>query len=208
LSAKLEIRKKLYFFGGILMKCAYCKEKACYQGKDCASLREDVENILSDDEIKIMRIAAHIESSGYMKLTRIEEVIRFTQMMDFKKIGLAFCIGLAAEAEIAHKIFEKHFEVISICCKVCGIPKEQYNLDKIIDERYEAMCNPIGQAELFNREGTDMNIILGLCIGHDILFTKHCKAPVTTLVVKDRVLAHNPAGALYSGYYRKRLGIS
>lgn len=31
--------------------------------------------------------------------------------------------------------------------------------------------------------------------------TKHSQAPVTTLVVKDRVLAHNPAGALYSAYY-------
>jgi len=43
---------------------------------------------------------------------------------------------------------------------------------------------------------------VGLCVGHDMLFTRHSRAPVTTLVVKDRVLAHNPAGALYSGYYR------
>jgi uncharacterized metal-binding protein len=28
---------------------------------------------------------------------------------------------------------------------------------------------------------------------------------VTTFVVKDRVLAHNPVGALYSGYWRKRI---
>ena len=32
-------------------------------------------------------------------------------------------------------------------------------------------------------------------MGHDILFTKHSKAPVTTLAVKDRVLTHNPLGA-------------
>lgn len=37
-----------------------------------------------------------------------------------------------------------------------------------------------------------------------ILFTKYSNAPVTTLVVKDRVLAHNPIGAIYSGFYRKK----
>ncbi len=67
------------------------------------------------------------------------------------------------------------------------------------------MCNPIGQALVLNKEKTDLNIILGLCIGHDILFTQHSAAPVTTLAVKDRVLAHNPLGALYSGYYLKKL---
>ena len=53
-----------------------------------------------------------------------------------------------------------------------------------------------------------MNILVGLCVGHDMLFTKHSKAPVTTFIVKDRVLAHNPAGAIYSGYYKKnRFGL-
>jgi uncharacterized metal-binding protein len=30
-------------------------------------------------------------------------------------------------------------------------------------------------------------------------------APVTTLIVKDRVLAHNPAGAIYSPYIRRTM---
>jgi uncharacterized metal-binding protein len=76
---------------------------------------------------------------------------------------------------------------------------------EIEPEEVEAMCNPIGQALILNREKTDLNIILGLCIGHDILFTQYSDAPVTTLAVKDRVLAHNPLGALYSGYYFKKL---
>ena len=56
-----------------------------------------------------------------------------------------------------------------------------------------------------NKETTDLNIILGLCIGHDILFTQHSEAPVTTIVVKDRVLAHNPVGAIYSNYYLRNV---
>jgi uncharacterized metal-binding protein len=45
-------------------------------------------------------------------------------------------------------------------------------------------------------------VIIGLCVGHDMLFTSNSKAPVTTLIVKDRMLGHNPIIALYSGYHR------
>lgn len=50
---------------------------------------------------------------------------------------------------------------------------------------------------------TDLNIAIGLCVGHDALFSKYSDAPVTTLIAKDRVLGHNPVAALYSGYYKK-----
>ncbi len=38
--------------------------------------------------------------------------------------------------------------------------------------------------------------MLGLCVGHDSLFFKHAQGLTTVLVAKDRVLAHNPIGAL------------
>jgi uncharacterized metal-binding protein len=49
--------------------------------------------------------------------------------------------------------------------------------------------------------------MVGLCLGHDILFIKRSKADVTPLVVKDLVLCHNPVGALYlhKQYFKKRL---
>ena len=69
------------------------------------------------------------------------------------------------------------------------------------------MCNPILQAEFLNRQETEFNIVMGLCVGHDSLFYKYSEALVTTLVAKDRVLAHNPAGALYQAkaYYKRLL---
>jgi uncharacterized metal-binding protein len=69
------------------------------------------------------------------------------------------------------------------------------------------MCNPIGQAEFLNDAKTDFNIILGLCVGHDSLFIKYSKAPITVFAVKDRVLAHNPLGAIYQAeaYYKDKL---
>jgi uncharacterized metal-binding protein len=36
-----------------------------------------------------------------------------------------------------------------------------------------------------------------------MLFTRHSSAPVSTVIVKDRVLANNPAGALYSPYWMR-----
>ena len=43
-------------------------------------------------------------------------------------------------------------------------------------------------------------------MGHDSLFYRHCEAPVTTLVAKDRVTGHNPVAAIYcaDGYFSGR----
>ena len=49
---------------------------------------------------------------------------------------------------------------------------------------------------------TSFNIIVGLCVGHDMLFTMNSKAPVTTLIVKDRFTGHNPVISLYTKYHR------
>ena len=68
------------------------------------------------------------------------------------------------------------------------------------------MCNPIDQAELLNDAGTQLNLIVGLCVGHDSLFIKYSRALCTSVITKDRILAHNPAAALYqTGCYYSRL---
>ena len=54
-------------------------------------------------------------------------------------------------------------------------------------------------------EQTEFNVMIGLCVGHDTIFLQHSAAPVTVLIVKDRVLGHNPVQALYlanTGYSR------
>jgi len=189
------------------MKCALCDDKECYKGKDCTGGSEDVAKRYTGGDLQTLRTASEIEAKYYMKKTRIEELIIFARRMGYKRLGIAFCIGLEKEARVLHGILEKGFETHSVCCKVCGMDKSLFKVTRLHPERdgVEAICNPIWQAQILNEAGTDLNIILGLCIGHDILFTKHSKAPVTTIAVKDRVLAHNPLGAIYSGYYQKRL---
>jgi uncharacterized metal-binding protein len=72
------------------------------------------------------------------------------------------------------------------------------------------MCNPVYQAKLLNDEKVDLNVLLGLCVGHDSLFFKYGEAPTTVLAVKDRVTGHNPLAAIYladSYYKRIRTGV-
>ena len=65
------------------------------------------------------------------------------------------------------------------------------------------------QARLLNEARTDLNVVIGLCVGHDSLFYKYSEAYATTLVTKDRVTGNNPAAALYTAesYYRKKFGL-
>ena len=143
------------------------------------------------------------------KIPRLEEIIQFARKCNYQKLGIAFCVGLRNEAKITSDIFESNgFSVVSVCCKAGQIPKEHIGLkgnEKIMgSDLMETMCNPITQAEVLNKEGIDLAILLGLCVGHDSLFFKYCNVPCTVLAVKDRVLAHNPLAAIYlsnSTYY-------
>ncbi len=143
--------------------------------------------------------------------TRVEEICEFAAKMAYRKIGVAFCGGLHAEARAFTDVLMAHgFDVVSVRCKVGCTPKEAIGVhddEKIRIGAFEAMCSPIVQAALLNAEATELNVLIGLCVGHDALFFKYSKAFTTVLVAKDRVLAHNPVGALYTtgSYYAKLL---
>lgn len=188
------------------MKCDLCPDKNCSQGKDCWEIKGDIQNMYSSPEDqKILQVSTAIEGNYYLQKTRVEELIIFCREMNYRRLGVAFCLGLEKEAQILCTFLRKHFTVSSICCKVCGVSKEDFGLKKIDPHRHEIMCNPLMQAKVLQDENTELNIIVGLCLGHDLLFTKYSHAPVTTLIVKDRLLAHNPAGALYSRFYTNRI---
>lgn len=188
------------------MKCAECSDRQCYLGaRDCTGGRYDTDRLYADPaDDQAHRISTWLEGAHYMQLTRLEEIRSYAAEAGYEKLGIAFCIGFSQEAKLLAEILSRHFAVCSACCKVTGTGKETRRLQQIDPCRYEAMCNPIVQAAALDRDGTELNIVLGLCVGHDILFNKYSKAPVTTFAVKDRVLAHNPLGALYSSYYRDK----
>lgn len=192
------------------MKCAKCTHRKCYlEGQNCTKINlEDVKEAYVGKNLAIMKAAACTEGRFYNNLTRLEETVEFSKLMGYKKIGLAFCIGLSQEAKLIEEYFSKFFEVSSVCCKVCGIDKKNLSLEQIKADAQEIMCNPIMQANVLKNDQVEFCITVGLCVGHDALFTSACTTPVSCLVAKDRVLAHNPLGAIYSRYWRKKLGIN
>ena len=191
------------------MKCAQCGHKNCYKiGQNCLGWSvEDVKEQYHGRDLEMMQAAACTEGRYYLKLTRLEESVEFAKLLGTKKIGLAFCIGLAEEAKLIEAYFAKFFEVHSVCCKVCAVEKNHLGLEPIKDGAKEVMCNPKVQAAVLNKEATELNFTVGLCVGHDMLFTSASASPVSCLVAKDRVMAHNPLGAIYSRYWRRKLGI-
>ena len=62
-------------------------------------------------------------------------------------------------------------------------------------------CDPEAVAQALNTRKTDLNVLVGFCVGADCIFNRNSEAPVTTIFVKDKSLANNPIGAVYSHYH-------
>ncbi len=199
--------------------CAYCQELACSHMEPdklpigcpmntCPAAYERAEGHM-EKELALGAWSARIEARGYCRWTRIEEIMELARGMNWSHLGVAFCAGLKQEARVTADIFRSHgFRVSSVICKTGAVEKARLALaeeDKIRPGQPEAMCYPIAQAEVLNELGTDFNVTVGLCVGHDSLFFRYSKGPATVLVAKDRVLAHNPVGAIYchASYYRR-----
>jgi uncharacterized metal-binding protein len=151
--------------------------------------------------------SGRLTERGYATYPRIQEAIEFSKEMKAGKVGLAACIGLIQELNQVTRLFEgAGFAVISANCQIGKIPPRDRLPDTAAAEMVGHLwCNPIAQAEIMNRAGTNLNFIIGLCMGHDMLFTRYSKAPVSTLIVKDRILGHNPAAALYASPMKNTL---
>lgn len=184
------------------MKCHSCTSKGCAKGEPCADFGS--RELYQEEDLCLLKTASDVEALYYCTLNRLEEIMEFARRMNYKKLGLAFCIGFTREASLTGDILSEEFEVHSVCCKVSAMKK-----DDIEGARRpwvgDISCNPMEQARILDGAGCQFNIVLGLCVGHDSLFYRHSKAPVTTFVVKDRVLGHNPVAVLYSQYLRKNL---
>lgn len=188
----------------------FCPTAALMEGAlEGASFDEALDLYLDDEENNRVTIAAaEVECENYCKMTRIEEIAEFAGKIGARRLGIATCVGLMREAAVAGKILRnKGFEVYGVACKVGAVPKIAVGLDMTHSALGKNMCNPILQAKILNEKETDLNIVVGLCVGHDSLFYKYSEALCTTLVTKDRVLGHNPVAALYQteSYYKRLL---
>lgn len=188
--------------------CLACRNRVCLLGEPCSSaasaaLKPDAE----PDSDRILETALDISFESERTLCRLSELIYFCLEMRYQRIGLAYCVDLEEPAAILTRVLRRFFKVYPVCCKIGGsMISDPLTLPTSTPERppfHQVACNPAGQAEALNRLDTDINVLAGLCMGADCVFSRLSDAPVTTLFVKDKSLANNPIGAVYSDYYLK-----
>ena len=171
----------------------------CESVEVSADERAEMIDAYQGEDLKIMQAATQTCSrTGRDGLCRVEETMDFAARMGYHKIGIANCGALQREALAAAKIFRLHgFEVFGASCKFASLTYDDFGCNEKLGVNPNSIaCNPIIQARRLNEWGSELNVILGLCVGHDTLFMKHAEAPCTYLVVKDRILANNPGAAL------------
>lgn len=178
----------------------------CQANKFWDVIEETKAKYFEPETAKIHLATAKILKRSSQQWPRVREAIELAKELGVKKVGLAVCVGLLREGrEFARFLNRAGLEVVSAGCMIGGVEPEETGVpDEYLYGRMIA-CNPIAQAEILNREGTELNYIYGLCTGHDTLFMKNSKAPVTCVVAKDVATANNPSGVLFSGIHRERL---
>lgn len=194
------------------LSCVDCRTQGCARGTGeypgfCPTARIGSEGAQASVEAygerefdaQVMAAASEVSTEAFQRRwCRVEETLAFFSRMGWERIGIASCSGLQEEAAIFAQILRvKGFAPYGVACKVGAVPKAAFDAPESCCDFGTVSCNPILQAQLLAQEGTQANVVMGLCVGHDMLFNEHSQAPVTTLVTKDRALFHNPVGALY-----------
>lgn len=145
--------------------------------------------LYNETDKAILKIA---EDSLNPKIDRIEEIIAYCTEAGIKNIGIANCISFEKEATQLQEILSaKGFTVEKVNCKLGKVP-----FNELVPGYKGVSCNPAGQAQFLAEKKTELNIMMGLCLGHDMIFNAKSAAPVTPLVVKDRKLKHKTLNAL------------
>ena len=186
--------------------CLACTDHVCLRGESCRLSKSFKDRpIVAREMARMLEASLDISSERERTLCRLSELIYFCLEMHYQRIGVAFCEDLREPAEILVRVLRRFFDVFPVSCKIGGKSDPATTTTEAFpnDKRRFVVCNPRGQAEVLNSLDTDLNVIVGICMGADCVFTQASESPVSTLFVKDRSLANNPIGAVYSDYYLK-----
>jgi uncharacterized metal-binding protein len=145
--------------------------------------------LYDNSALEIMQIA---DKTSDMSLNRIEQIRAFALVANYKSIGIANCFTFSREVDVIKQYLSKDFKVYTVDCKYGRIRKQ----DLLGGSGSRILCNPAGQAQYLNDKNTDLNISIGLCVGHDMIFNKKSLAPVTSVFTKDFTNNNNPGNAV------------
>lgn len=145
--------------------------------------KTDFTSLYDKEDRQVLKLA---EDSLNPRIDRVEEIIEYAKEAGMTRLGIANCTSVNKEAIQLEVIFqEAGFEVERVHCKYGKVP-----FNDLLPGYKGLSCNPAGQAKFLEDKETQLNVMMGLCLGHDILFNSKSKAPVTPLIVKDRKTRH------------------
>jgi uncharacterized metal-binding protein len=181
--------------GPVPIDCLTCQDRVCLRGggEACPGVPGPAVSPPPRGLGHLLEAATDIAREEERTLCRVSELVYLCLEMQFERVGIAFCQDLLEPTRILAGVLRRFFEVVPVWCKIGG------GGGGADDD--QSSCNPLGQAAALNAARTHINVVVGLCVGADCLFNRASEAPVTHLFVKDRSLANNPIGALYSEHY-------
>ncbi|MDD2458566.1 MAG: DUF1847 domain-containing protein [Eubacteriales bacterium] len=179
------------------MDCTKCVSKGCRTSVPCQDNKSEYLDLYQDDAIRPVTTAASslVDNGRAGNLSRLQEIIEYMHGMGYRKVGVAYCYGMEKDASLLRQqLSAAGFVAHMVSCTVDRVLETEVDLTK---SKPVVSCNPLGQAAQLNRLGVEFTLLMGLCLGHDILLQKNLAMDFTTFVVKDRVFQHNPIQALY-----------
>ena len=178
------------------MNCTTCFDKVCRKRQSSCNREnfaktEVINEYMDASTSAIVQAAAELVDSGRAgQLSRLEEIIEYATLMKHKRLGVAYCYGMEQHVKILESMLtERGFTVAAVSCSVGGLKQSEVNSESCI---HKVSCNPLGQAQQLNSENVDLTLIVGICMGHDILINRNLNMDFTTFVVKDRLYNHAP----------------
>lgn len=176
------------------MNCTICDDSICRKQQSSCNRKiydsaEVIDQYKDPSNSEIVLAAAKLEDSGRGgTLSRMEEIVAFANLMNYKRLGLAYFYGMKQHAKAIETILTgERFVVSAVSCSLCGLKQSEVNAAICI---LKVSCNPMGQAQQLNAEKVDLTLFIGICLGHDILLNRHLDMDFTTLIVKDRKFGH------------------
>jgi uncharacterized metal-binding protein/predicted Fe-Mo cluster-binding NifX family protein len=183
------------------LNCLGCRDRVCLWGQPCPHVSLPATAGPTGETREILEAAWDVALERERTLCRLAEVVYFALEMGYHRLGVAYCVDLEEPAAILTRVLQRFFDVMPVCCRVAGTVPVGGGVNADGPAVGGSVCDPSGMAFVLNEAKTDLNVVVGLCVGADCIFNREGKAPVTTLFVKDKSLANNPIGAVYSHYH-------
>jgi uncharacterized metal-binding protein len=182
------------------MNCTTCFNKVCRKqqiscNRENFNKSEIINQYLDVSTSAIVQAAAElVDFDRAGQLSRLDEIIEYATRVKYKRLGVAYCYGMEQHVRILESmLIERGFTVAAVSCSVGGLKQSEVNSESCI---HKVSCNPLGQAQQLNSENVGLTLIVGICMGHDILLNRNLNMDFTTYVVKDRLHNHSPLKGL------------